>query len=111
ALGPQTSITISNKDIAPDGFQRSATLVNGVYPGPLIAAQKGDDFAIEVVNELTDESMFKSTSVHWHGLFQNGTNYADGTSFVTQCPIAQNHSFLHSFSAPNQAGTFWYHSH
>lgn len=111
ALGPQTSITISNKVIAPDGFQRSATLVNGVYPGPLIAAQKGDDFAIEVVNELTDESMFKSTSVHWHGLFQNGTNYADGTSFVTQCPIAQNHSFLHSFSAPNQAGTFWYHSH
>ncbi|KAG1732006.1 laccase [Suillus paluster] len=65
-----------------------ATLVDGIFPGPLIAAQK-----------------------HWHGIFQNGTNYADGTSFVTQCPIAQNHSFLHSFSAPNQAGTYWYHSH
>jgi iron transport multicopper oxidase len=110
-LGPKTRITIGNKVIAPDGFERSATVVNGIFPGPLIAAQKGDDFAIEVFNELEDKSMFTSTSVHWHGIFQNGTNYADGTSFVTQCPIAQNHSFLHSFSAPNQAGTYWYHSH
>ncbi|KAG2346682.1 laccase [Suillus weaverae] len=110
-LGPQTTITIGNKVIAPDGFERSATLVNGIFPGPLITAQKGDNFAIEVVNELEDETMFKSTSVHWHGIYQNGTNYADGTSFVTQCPIAQNHSFLHTFSAPNQAGTYWYHSH
>ncbi|KAG1734327.1 laccase [Suillus lakei] len=111
ALGPQTAITIGNKVIAPDGFKRSATLVNGIFPGPLITAQKGDSFAIEVVNELEDDTMFKSTSVHWHGIYQNGTNYADGTSFVTQCPIAQNHSFLHTFSAPNQAGTYWYHSH
>ncbi|KAG1740357.1 laccase [Suillus lakei] len=111
ALGPKTRLTVANKVIAPDGFGRSATLVDGVFPGPLIAAQKGDDFAIDVVNELTDDSMFKSTSIHWHGLYQNGTSYADGTSSVTQCPIAQNHSFLHSFSAPNQAGTYWYHSH
>ncbi|KAG2110681.1 laccase [Suillus discolor] len=110
-LGPQTTLTIANKVIAPDGFERSATLVNGIFPGPLIAAQKGDNFSIQVVNELTDESMFLSTSVHWHGIFQNGTNYADGTSFVTQCPIAQNHSFVHNFSSPNQAGTYWYHSH
>ncbi|KAG1784868.1 laccase [Suillus plorans] len=110
-LGPKTKLTIGNNVIAPDGFERSATLVDGVFPGPLIAAQKGDDFAIEVVNELQDESMFMSTSVHWHGLYQNGTNYADGASSVTQCPIAQNHSLLHTFSAPNQAGTYWYHSH
>ncbi|KIK39571.1 multicopper oxidase [Suillus luteus UH-Slu-Lm8-n1] len=110
-LGPKTTITVGNKVIAPDGFERSATLVNGIFPGPLIAAQKANNFAIEVVNKLEDETMFKSTSIHWHGIFQNGTNYADGVSFVTQCPIAQNHSFLHSFSAPNQAGTYWYHSH
>ncbi|KAG1762759.1 laccase [Suillus occidentalis] len=110
-LGPKTRLTIGNKVIAPDGFERSATLVDGVFPGPLISAQKGDDFAIEVVNELQDESMLLSTSIHWHGLFQNRTNYADGASFVTQCPIAQNHSFLHTFSVPNQAGTYWYHSH
>ncbi|KAG1888706.1 multicopper oxidase-domain-containing protein [Suillus subluteus] len=61
-----------------------------------------------------DDLMFQVTSVissHWHGISQNGSNYADGTSFVTQCPITLNHSFLHSFSTQNQAGTFWYHSH
>ncbi|KAG1729891.1 laccase [Suillus occidentalis] len=109
--GPRTRITIGNRVIAPDGFERAATLVDGTFPGPLITAQKGDHFDIEVVNKLKDNSMFELTSVHWHGIFQNGTNYADGTSFVTQCPITPNHSFLHSFSAPNQAGTYWYHSH
>ncbi|KAG1775996.1 laccase [Suillus placidus] len=109
--GPKTRITIGNRVIAPDGFERSATLVDGTFPGPLITAKKGDRFDIEVVNKLKDHSMFELTSVHWHGISQNGTNYADGTSFVTQCPITPNHTFLHSFSAPNQAGTFWYHSH
>ncbi|KAG1888736.1 laccase [Suillus subluteus] len=109
--GPKARITIGNGVIAPDGFRRPATLVDGTFPGPLITAQKGDHFDIEVVNKLKDDSMFELTSVHWHGISQNGTNYADGTSFVTQCPITPNHSFLHSFSAQNQAGTFWYHSH
>ncbi|OAX34404.1 hypothetical protein K503DRAFT_445332, partial [Rhizopogon vinicolor AM-OR11-026] len=111
ALRSATNLTISNKIIAPDGFSRSATLAGGTFPGPLIQATKGDHFAINVVNKLDDDSMFKSTSVHWHGLFQNGTNHMDGVSFVTQCPIAQNDSFLHSFDVPKQAGTYWYHSH
>jgi len=32
-------------------------------------------------------------------------------AFVTQCPIAANNSFLYNFTASDQAGTFWYHSH
>ncbi|KAG1888631.1 laccase [Suillus subluteus] len=95
-LGPETNLIISNKVIS---------------PGRFCALLKGEHFAINVVNRLTDDEMLKSTSVHWHGIRQNGTNYVDGVSFVTQCPIAQNHSFLHSFEARNQAGTFWYHSH
>ncbi|KAG1721401.1 laccase [Suillus lakei] len=111
-LGPQTNLIIANKVIAPDGFKRSATLAGGTHPGPIIAAQKvGDNFAINVVNQLSDDSAFKSTSVHWHGISQNRTNYLDGVAFVTQCPIAQNDSFLYSFNAQGQAGTFWYHSH
>jgi iron transport multicopper oxidase len=109
--GPKARITIGNKVIAPDGFERPTTLVDGIFPGPLITGRQGDHFDIEVVNNLTDNSMFLVTSVHWHGIYQNRTNYADGPSFVTQCPITPNHSFLHSFSVPNQAGTFWYHSH
>ncbi|KAG2359508.1 phenoloxidase [Suillus spraguei] len=110
--GPKARITIGNRVIAPMALGvRETTLVDGTFPGPLIMAQKGDHFDIEVVNKLEDDSMFELTSVHWHGISQNRTNYADGTSFVTQCPITPNHSFLHSFSAQGQAGTFWYHSH
>ncbi|KAG2153311.1 laccase 1 CVT, partial [Suillus clintonianus] len=110
-LGPTTDLIISNKVIAPDGFVRSATVAGGTSPGPIIAAQKGDKFAINVVNQLTDDSAFKGTSIHWHGISQNRTNYVDGVAFVTQCPIAQNDSFLYSFDAQGQAGTYWYHSH
>ncbi|KAG2359528.1 laccase [Suillus spraguei] len=111
ALGPQSKLTIGNKVISPAGYERSATLVNGVFPGPLIMAQKGDNFSIEVANELTDTSMYMVTSVHFHGIYQNRTNYADGTVSVTQCPVAPNNSYVHTFSAEGQAGTFWYHSH
>src|SRR6267154_2811674 len=65
-------------------------------------------YEASIIHIVIDRSLLPQ---HWHGLYQNGTNYADGVSFVTQCPIAQNHSFLHSFSVPNQAGTYWYHSH
>ncbi|KAF9455291.1 laccase C [Collybia nuda] len=66
---------------------------------------------INVINKLTDPTMLLSTSLHWHGIHQKGTNWADGPSFVTQCPITTNHSFLYDFSVAHQAGTYWYHSH
>ncbi|GAW08671.1 laccase 2 [Lentinula edodes] len=107
---------IVNKDIAPDGFQRSTVLAgrtpqDASFPGPLITGRKGDRFTINVTDLLTDPTMDRSTSIHWHGLFQKTTNYADGVAFVSQCPIATNHSFLYDFGVPDQAGTFWYHSH
>ncbi|KAG2143749.1 laccase [Suillus bovinus] len=110
-LKPVAELVIVNKVIAPDGFARSATLAGGIFPAPLIKAQKNDNFSINVVNRLHDKDMPTSTSVHWHGIQQKKTNWADGASFITQCPIPQNRSFLHQFSAPNQTGTFWYHSH
>jgi iron transport multicopper oxidase len=67
---------------------------------------------------------------HWHGLFQQHTNYVDGPAFVTQCPLVPGNSFAYNFQALDQAvmyfgrgtisvnlicrisqGTFWYHSH
>jgi FtsP/CotA-like multicopper oxidase with cupredoxin domain len=72
---------------------------------------KGDDFRINVVNWLNDTSMNTTTSVHWHGIYQRKSNWADGTSGVTQCPIKPYKSFLHQFNALNQTGTYWYHSH
>lgn len=48
---------------------------------------------------------------HWHGIAQHNQNQMDGAAYVTQCPIAPGNSFLYNFSAEDQVGTFWYHSH
>ncbi|KAF5374041.1 hypothetical protein D9757_010059 [Collybiopsis confluens] len=125
AIGPVTDLHIQNSFIQPDGFNRSGVLAEGMFPGPLITGTKGDNFKINVINELTNNTMLLSTSIHWHGFFQKGTNWADGQvdlftlstdtelfrSFVNQCPIAAGNSFLYDFNVPDQAGTFWYHSH
>ncbi|KAH9946367.1 phenoloxidase [Epithele typhae] len=111
AIGPKADLHITNGDIAPDGYTRAAVLAGGTFPGALITGQKGDRFQINVINELTNHTMLKSTSIHWHGIDQRHQNAFDGTAFVTQCPIASGDSFLYDFTVPDQAGTFWYHSH
>ncbi|KAL0069278.1 hypothetical protein AAF712_003643 [Marasmius tenuissimus] len=107
---------IINKDLSPDGFKRSTVLAGASankasFPGPIIKANKGDTFEINVIDELTDPSMDRSTSIHWHGIHQHHTIWADGPTWVTQCPIVPKESFQYKFSVPDQAGTFWYHSH
>ncbi|KAF9038528.1 laccase [Panaeolus papilionaceus] len=109
--GSKYILEIGNANISPDGFERSAVLAGGTFPGPIISGQKGDRFQIDVINTLTDTSMPITTSVHWHGIFQDKTNWDDGAAWVSQCPILPNNSFSYDFSVPKQAGTFWYHSH
>ncbi|KAF9485557.1 laccase [Pholiota conissans] len=116
AIGPTAKLYIENKYILPDGFNRSTVLAgptaaNVTFPGPIITGFKGNTFNLNVIDQLNDTTMLTSTSIHWHGLFQEGTTWADGPVGVSQCPIASGHSFLYQFSVPDQAGTFWYHSH
>ena len=59
-----------------------------------------------MINKLLTEA----TSIHWHGLIQQGTPFMDGAAYVTQCPILPRESFTYRFTA-QQSGTFWYHAH
>jgi len=97
---------IDDHDFNPDGVWRPMVLINGKFPGPLIECNEGDEIVVEVVNHASN-----ATSIHWHGLFQNGTNWMDGTVGVTQCPIPPNHSFTYRFNVTSQSGTYYYHSH
>ncbi|KAI0042576.1 multicopper oxidase [Auriscalpium vulgare] len=106
-----SDIHITNAVLAPDGFSRDTVVAGGVFPAPLIKGNMGDEFQLNVFDDLTDSAMDLATSIHWHGFFQKTTNYADGVSFVTQCPLIPGNSYLYDFSVPGQAGTFWYHSH
>ncbi|SCV71194.1 BQ2448_2782 [Microbotryum intermedium] len=93
---------------APDGFEREMFLFNGLINGPLIEANQGDTIIVYVHNYLD-----VGTTVHWHGLAQNGTGWADGPLGVTQCPIPPGTTFIYKYtlSRPDQYGTYWYHAH
>ncbi|KAJ2790402.1 ferroxidase fet3, partial [Coemansia guatemalensis] len=88
-----------------DLFTRKAIGVNGQWPIPGIEAMLGDTLIIHATNKLDEP-----TSIHSHGLFQNGTNFYDGASMVTECGIPPNSTFTYEIPL-RQAGTYWVHSH
>ncbi|KKK22725.1 hypothetical protein P175DRAFT_0504307 [Aspergillus ochraceoroseus IBT 24754] len=91
----------------PDGLmERKVVGINGHWPLPVIEVDKGDRLIVTMYNGLGDHD----ASIHFHGMFQNGTNEMDGPSMVTQCPIPPGQSFTYNFTV-NQNGTYWYHCH
>ncbi|CZT03169.1 related to Conidial Pigment Biosynthesis protein brown1 [Rhynchosporium graminicola] len=91
---------------APDGFTRQVIGINGKFPLPTVEGNVGDKIIISVYNNLGDES----TSIHFHGLDQLGSQFADGPSGVTQCPIPPRGSLVYDFVLV-RPGNYWYHSH
>lgn len=79
----------------PDGQKdRPVIGINGEWPIPKIDVNIGDRLVVNVKNDLGNQS----TSLHWHGLFQNGTNHMDGVAQGTQCQIAPGASFTYNFT-------------
>ncbi|KAL9621671.1 MAG: hypothetical protein Q9160_003924 [Pyrenula sp. 1 TL-2023] len=98
--------TITDETYNPDGVFRPMMLVNRQFPGPLIECNDGDTLIIHVHNKAEN-----ATSIHWHGLFQQGTPWMDGTVGISQCPIVPGSSFAYKFKVQDQSGTYWWHSH
>ncbi|KAF4429075.1 Dihydrogeodin oxidase [Colletotrichum fructicola] len=99
-------LEVTNTTIAPDGYNVSRMLFNGSYPGPTLEGNWGDTFRITVKNNLTN---FNGTSIHWHGIRQLNTNWMDGVSGVTECPIPPGENFTYEWRA-QQYGVSWYHN-
>ena len=91
----------------PDGqFPRPVIGINGEWPLPRIEANVGDRLVVQMTNNLGNES----TSIHFHGLFMNGSTHMDGVGTVSQCPVPPGSTFTYNFTI-DQPGTYWYHSH
>ncbi|KAF3928702.1 Laccase-4 [Arthrobotrys entomopaga] len=97
---------VSDVTANPDGVMRPMVLINGQFPGPLIECNENDIVRVTIYNRAIN-----ATSFHWHGLFHNGSNWMDGTTGVTQCPIPPGERFTYEFNTTGQYGTYWYHSH
>jgi iron transport multicopper oxidase len=80
--------------VNPDGqFSRRTIGINGQWPLPTIKVTVGDRVVVNVHNSLGDQP----TSLHFHGLHQNGTSFMDGPPGVTQCPIMPGMNFTYDF--------------
>lgn len=76
---------------------------NQQTPGPVIRVRQGMPVSIPFTNRLD-----QATTVHWHGLRID--NRMDGVPGMTQPAIEPGDSFRYRFT-PQDAGTFWYHTH
>ncbi|MEM8973252.1 MAG: multicopper oxidase domain-containing protein, partial [Pseudomonadota bacterium] len=88
------------------GSQEPATPIwgyDGRVPGPTLRTKQGEEFAVDLVNELP-----QPTTIHWHGVRIN--NAMDGVAGLTQKPVAPGDRFAYRFTPPD-AGTYWYHPH
>ncbi|XP_020206175.1 laccase-17 [Cajanus cajan] len=85
---------------------KSMVTVNGQFPGPRIVAREGDRLLIKVVNHVQN-----NISIHWHGIRQIQSGWADGPAYVTQCPIQTGQSYVYNYTIVGQRGTLFWHAH
>ncbi|KAH9292388.1 hypothetical protein KI387_040609, partial [Taxus chinensis] len=85
---------------------KAIVTVNGKFPGPTVYAREGDTVLVNVTNHVK-----YNLTIHWHGIRQFRTGWADGPSYITQCPMQTGQSYLYNYTISGQRGTLWWHAH
>ncbi|PNT56618.3 hypothetical protein POPTR_001G248700v4 [Populus trichocarpa] len=86
--------------------EKPIVTVNGRFPGPTLVAREDDTVLVKVVNHVK-----YNVSIHWHGIRQLRTGWADGPAYITQCPLQPGQSFVYNFTISGQRGTLLWHAH
>ncbi|KAG6629508.1 L-ascorbate oxidase-like isoform X2 [Carya illinoinensis] len=84
---------------SPDCIENVVMGINGQFPGPTIRAKAGDTVVVELTNKLPTEGVV----IHWHGIRQLGTPWADGTAFISQCAINCGETFHYRFKVDRRS--------
>ncbi|XP_027334824.1 laccase-4-like isoform X1 [Abrus precatorius] len=85
---------------------KSIVTVNGKFPGPTLYAREDDTVLVKVVNQVNH-----NVTIHWHGVRQLRTGWADGPAYITQCPIQPGQTYVYNFTLTGQRGTLLWHAH
>lgn len=101
--GTEFDLTIEEVPVNFTGRTRSATVVNGLLPGPVLRLREGERVSLRVTNRLP-----KMTTIHWHGLVLPAA--MDGVPGISFPGIAPGETFTYRFTL-RQSGTYWYHAH
>lgn len=79
----------------PDGaYYRPTIGINGQWPLPYIEASVGDHVVVNAHNRLGN----RTVSLHFHGLFMNGSTEMDGPVGVSQCAIPIDGTMTYEFN-------------
>ncbi|KAJ1437302.1 Multicopper oxidase, type 1 [Sesbania bispinosa] len=97
---------VQNKTIKRLCNERVIVAVNGKFPGPQINVREGDTVIVHLFNEAP-----YNITIHWHGVFQLFSAWADGPEYVTQCTISPGNNYTYRFKVTKQEGTLWWHAH
>jgi CopA family copper-resistance protein len=101
--GTQFDLEIGALAVDFSGQPRTATVVNGRLPAPLLRWREGDEITLRVRNALSAPS-----SIHWHGILLPAS--MDGVPGLSFMGIAPGATYEYRFTV-RQSGTYWYHSH
>ena len=83
----------------PDGaYDRPTIGINGQWPLPRIEATVGDRVVVNAHNDLGN----RTTSLHFHGLYMNGSTQMDGPVGTSQCAIPAGSSLTYDFNVSNK---------
>ncbi|XP_057982383.1 laccase-7-like [Malania oleifera] len=102
----ERTLHVSNINVSLVCSQQLIVVANKSLPGPTIEARVGDVIIIHVCND----SPYNLT-IHWHGIHQKYSAWADGATYVTQCPIRPGNNYTYKFTITRQEGTLWWHAH
>jgi CopA family copper-resistance protein len=101
--GTEFNLEIGEMQVNFTGRARTATVVNGQVPAPLLRWREGDTVTLRVSNRLPTRS-----SIHWHGMIVPAD--MDGVPGLSFEGIPSGGAYVYRFKV-NQYGTYWYHSH
>ncbi|MBW0477199.1 hypothetical protein O181_016914 [Austropuccinia psidii MF-1] len=106
---PTVVLEVAQTIISADCTNRPSVTINGTSPGPELRFKEGQRVVIRVINRLKDHN----TTIHFHGLSQFGSPFADGTQKISQFAIAANGGYFdYEFQLElGSAGTYMYHAH
>lgn len=101
--GQQFDLDIGYRTVNFTGRERTATIINGSIPGPVLHWREGERVTLRVRNNLAHD-----TSIHWHGMILPAG--MDGVPGISFDGIRPGETFTYQFDV-RQNGTYWYHSH
>jgi len=101
--GTEFDLEIAPIKVNFSGEEATATVINGLLPGPVLKFKEGETITIRVTNRLSE-----MTTIHWHGIILDPE--MDGVPGVSFPGIEPGETFVYKFKLV-QNGTYWYHAH